>query len=76
MVKDILNMNKKTYILEDVTKISGLGSSILEFANENDLPTNNIKILGLPDKFIEQGTQEEIYKKYNLDTESIIKTIL
>lgn len=75
-VMKILNSNLPTYVLEDVTKLSGLGSSILEFAVEKNIPIKDFHILGLPDKFIEQGSVEEIYSLYNLDTESIIKTIL
>ena len=75
MIKKIFSSKLKTFVVEDVAKISGLGSSILEFACDHNLVID-LKILGLPDEFIEQGTQEEIYLKYNLDTESIINTIL
>jgi 1-deoxy-D-xylulose-5-phosphate synthase len=63
------------YVLEDVTKISGLGSSILEYMSETD-QIRSMKIFGLPDEFILQGTQEEIYRKYNLDCQSVVKEIL
>ncbi len=75
MLKDIVKTNLKTYVLEDVTKISGLGSSILEFLSDHDLEMD-VKILALPDEFIEHGSQKEIYKKYHLDEDSIIKRIL
>ncbi|MFW5794933.1 MAG: transketolase C-terminal domain-containing protein, partial [Bacillota bacterium] len=75
MLEKIISSNKKTYVLEDVTKISGLGSSILEYLAEEEKQLD-IKILGLPDEFIEQGSQAKIYKKYNLDEKSIINTIL
>ncbi len=76
IVTSILKSNLPTYVLEDVTYISGLGSAIFEFAQKNDLPVNHLKIFGLPDKFIEQGTREEIYQKYGLSTEQIIDKIL
>ncbi|MGD9762073.1 MAG: transketolase C-terminal domain-containing protein, partial [Candidatus Izemoplasmatales bacterium] len=63
------------YVLEDVTKISGLGSSILEYINHLH-KIKNVTIFGLPDEFILQGNQEEIYKQYHLDSESIVKEIL
>ncbi|MCF7923531.1 MAG: 1-deoxy-D-xylulose-5-phosphate synthase [Candidatus Izimaplasma sp.] len=75
MLDKIIKNNKSTYVLEDVTKISGLGSSILEYLSEQNKHLE-IKILGLPDEFIDHGSQEKLYKKYNLDEESIIKTIL
>jgi len=75
MLNKIVKTKLKTYVLEDVTKISGLGSSILEYLSDKDLSLD-IKIIGLPDEFIDHGTQEEIYKLYHLDEESIIKRIL
>lgn len=76
MVQKIIQSKLPTYILEDVTKISGLGSSILEYASEHGLNSSKINILGLPDQFIEQGTVEELYQKYGLDTDHFIQTIL
>jgi 1-deoxy-D-xylulose-5-phosphate synthase len=79
MVKKILDSNHPVIVLEDVTKISGLGSSILEFAADCNLFPQKMTILGLPDKFIEQGKQEEIFQKYGLDDLSILtflKTLL
>ncbi|MDT8336681.1 MAG: 1-deoxy-D-xylulose-5-phosphate synthase, partial [Candidatus Izemoplasmatales bacterium] len=71
LIKDSLPL----FVLEDVTKISGLSSSILEFMSDKGL-LKNIVTLGLPDEFILQGTQDEIYQLYHLDTESVIKRIL
>ncbi len=76
MVTKILNSNLKTFVLEDATIVSGLGGAIFEYAQANDLNTNNLKILGLPDEFIEHGSVQDIYKLYGLDTESIIKKIM
>ncbi len=75
-VTQILNSGLKTFVLEDVTIVGGLGSAIFEFAQAQDLPTNTLKILGLPDQFIEHGTVEEIWKQYGLDNETIRNTIL
>ena len=76
MVSKILKSSLPTYVLEDVTYISGLGSAIFEFAQKNDLPVSKLRIIGLPDEFIQQGSKEEIYEKYGLSTEQIINKIL
>jgi len=75
MVMKIIESKKPIYVLEDSIKIGGLGSAILEYASANEL-TTNLRILGLPDEFIEHGSIDQIQKQYNLDTESIIKTVL
>lgn len=76
MVESLSKSGLPTYVVEDTTKISGLGSAILEYLSEQKLDRNQIFILGLPDAFIEHGSIDDLYKTYGLDTESIIKTIL
>lgn len=66
--------NTKIITIEDNITRGGLGSTILEILHKYN-KKNEIKILGYPEKFIKQGTVNEIEKKYNLDTESIIKII-
>lgn len=56
--------------LEDGTKKGGFGSSIIEFASENNYKSN-IKTLGIPDKFIEHGTVDELQKICKIDVESL-----
>jgi 1-deoxy-D-xylulose-5-phosphate synthase len=75
MLDELLKSELDLYVLEDVTKISGLGSSILEYMSDKEY-LKKITIFGLPDEFILQGTQAEIYKLYGLDTETLIKRIM
>lgn len=71
MLKEIAFSNRPTFVLEDVSKVSGLGSQIFEYLQEKEYSTSQLYILGLPDKFIEHGTVEELYQKYGLDTLSL-----
>lgn len=75
MMDKIVDSKLPTYVLEDSAKISGLGSSILEYLSDSS-QNIKIKIYGLPDEFILQGSREEIYKKYGLDPETITKEIM
>ncbi|HOO44317.1 MAG TPA: transketolase C-terminal domain-containing protein, partial [Bacillota bacterium] len=75
MLEQIAKSSLETYVLEDSCIIGGLGSAINEYLQANDLP-NKIKIIGLPDEFIEHGSVEEIYQKYGLDTDSVIKKMI
>lgn len=56
--------------VEDGTIKGGLGSAILEFASEHNYQ-NTIKILGIPDDFIEHGNVNELQKLVGLDVESL-----
>ncbi len=56
--------------IEDGTIAGGFGSAISEFATKNNYK-NRITILGVPDKFIHQGTVEELHTIAKIDTASI-----
>jgi 1-deoxy-D-xylulose-5-phosphate synthase len=56
--------------IEDGIVNGGFGSAILEFASQNNY-TSNIKILGIPDEFIEQGTVAELQQYCKIDVKSL-----
>lgn len=70
----VFNNFKHIITVEDGTVIGGFGSAVVEFMNENNYSANIIK-LGVPDRFIEQGSQKELYKECGYDAESIYNTI-
>jgi len=63
---------KKVITVEDGTILGGLGSAVLEFFSDKGYATQVIR-LGIPDHFVEQGTQQELYKECGFDPESIYK---
>lgn len=66
---------KQVITVEDGTIMGGLGSAVLEFFSDKGYTTQVFR-LGIPDKFIEQGTQMELYKECGYDPESIYKLVL
>lgn len=60
--------------LEDGCLHGGFGSAILEWLNDNNFSTKVIR-LGIPDRFIEHGTQAELYRECGIDTEGIYNTV-
>ena len=61
----------KTIItIEDGVIKGGFGSAILEFSALNNY-SSNIKTLGIPDEFIEQGTIEELQQYCKIDVNSL-----
>ncbi|MEA3476885.1 MAG: 1-deoxy-D-xylulose-5-phosphate synthase [Bacteroidota bacterium] len=74
MLRDIFSKFDKILSVEDGSIIGGLGSAVLEFMADNNFHAT-VKRLGVPDRFIEQGTQEELYKECGYDKEGIKKTI-
>ncbi len=65
----------KTIItVEDGALKGGMGSAVLEFANENNYSVKLIS-LGIGDNFVEQGKPEELYHECGYDSDGIVKTI-
>ncbi len=56
--------------IEDGTRKGGFGSAITEFASENNYK-NTIKIVGIPDEFIEHGTIEQLQHFSKIDVKSL-----
>lgn len=67
---DVLRRFDKVFVMEENTIIGGLGAAILEFAAKNNISTN-IELIGLPDEFVEHGTQEELHRLLRIDPENI-----
>jgi 1-deoxy-D-xylulose-5-phosphate synthase len=56
--------------IEDGVVKGGFGTTIAEFASKNNC-TSKMKILGIPDEFIEQGTVEELQQYCKIDVKSL-----
>ena len=63
----------KIITIEDGCVQGGFGSAVLEFMAKNNYSAN-VKILGIPDKFVSHGTQKELYAECFYDEDAIIKT--
>lgn len=74
LLHTILSKFKYIITVEDGTIVGGLGSAVLEFAADNDYSLN-IKRLGIPDRFVEHGTQSELYRECEYDKAGIVKAI-
>ena len=61
--------------LEDGCINGGLGSAVVEYMAENGY-TPAVTVLGIPDKFIEHGTPDELYRVCGMDKESVLNAIL
>ncbi|MDR1791820.1 MAG: 1-deoxy-D-xylulose-5-phosphate synthase [Bacteroidales bacterium] len=60
--------------LENGCKIGGLGSAVSEFLLRNNLH-NSLKIIGIEDKFIEQGDVNQLQQECGLDVQNIVRCI-
>ncbi|NPV10551.1 MAG: 1-deoxy-D-xylulose-5-phosphate synthase [Ignavibacteria bacterium] len=70
LLLDIFKRFEKIFVLEENTIIGGLGSAVLEFAAKVDAK-NDIELVGLPDQFIDHGTQQELHAMLGIDPKGI-----
>ena len=70
LLHEIFNAYETIITIEDGTVKGGFGSGIIEFAADNNY-TTKIKILGVPDNFIEHGTVEELQQICKIDVKSL-----
>jgi 1-deoxy-D-xylulose-5-phosphate synthase len=71
MLAGIFSDFSKIITVEDGAIKGGFGSAVLEFMAENGFSAR-VKILGVPDKFIEHGSLEDLYNICGIDTNGII----
>jgi 1-deoxy-D-xylulose-5-phosphate synthase len=62
--------------VEENVVAGGFGSAVLELLADRDLFGVTVKRLGIPDIFMEHGTQDILRKKYGLDAAGILKSAL
>ncbi|GAB4328773.1 MAG: 1-deoxy-D-xylulose-5-phosphate synthase [Bacteroidales bacterium] len=60
--------------LEDGVLKGGLGSAVAEFKSDRNFGNKLIR-LGVPDRFIEQGSVEELHKECGIDTDGIVLAV-
>jgi 1-deoxy-D-xylulose-5-phosphate synthase len=70
LLHQIFEKHQTIIAIEDGVLKGGFGSSILEFASENNY-TNKIKILGVPDTYIEHGNIHKLQEEIGLDAKSL-----
>jgi len=65
---------KRIITVEDGVLKGGFGSAVIEFMCDN-LYSADVKRLGIPDYFVEQGSQQELYNECGYDKEGIERSI-
>ena len=72
-----LSLNHEVLITIEEGSIGGFGSHVMQMLTERGIFDKGLKMRSmiLPDKFLDQDTPEEMYKKAGLDCDSIIEKV-
>ncbi|MCK9617846.1 MAG: 1-deoxy-D-xylulose-5-phosphate synthase [Lentimicrobiaceae bacterium] len=74
LLHEVFQNFSKVITIEDGAIIGGLGSAVMEFAAGNHYSVP-VRRLGIPDRFIEQGTPEQLYHECGFDAEGIAEAV-
>jgi 1-deoxy-D-xylulose-5-phosphate synthase len=72
LILELSKTHQQLITIEDNAITGGAGSSVSELLHAHKINTP-LTLLGLPDSFTEQGSQEELYVLYGLDANAIIR---
>ena len=74
LLHDIFQKFDKVITIEDGCLQGGFGSAVVEFMIDNNYKSEVIR-LGIPDEFINHGTQQQLYTECYFDTKSIKESV-
>jgi 1-deoxy-D-xylulose-5-phosphate synthase len=74
LILELAQTHQQLITIEDNAVTGGAGSSVSELLHAHHVNTP-LTLLGLPDEFTEQGSQEELHTLYGLDADGIIQTM-
>jgi 1-deoxy-D-xylulose-5-phosphate synthase len=76
LIVDIARRIKHLVTVEENVLAGGFGSSVLALLQEAGIGDIQVKRIGIPDEFVEHGTQAILRAKYRLDAQGIIRDTL
>jgi len=72
MLHEVFQRYNKIITVEDGTIVGGVGSAVLEFMAAHQYQAQ-VRILGIPDRIVEHGSQKELHRECGYDAEAIAK---
>src|SRR3990172_3883782 len=74
LVADVASRIESIITIEDNVIQGGFGSAVLESLVEQGKGKNSVKLLGLPDSFVDHGTPKELHQLLELHPQGIAET--
>lgn len=74
MLHEVFSTYGKIIVVEDGVITGGCGSAVLEFAAAHSYKTSVVQ-MGIPDRFIEQGTVAELQENAGISVDKIFETL-
>lgn len=71
LLHEVFSKFNKIITVEDGCIMGGVGSAVIEFMADHQYSSQVVR-LGIPDDYIQHGTQAELYKECGFDAESMV----
>lgn len=75
LLQEVGSKFKTVITIEDGVKSGGMGTAVTEWFNDNGFAVRTVR-MGMPDRFVKQGSVAELYKECGMDSESIKNEII
>jgi 1-deoxy-D-xylulose-5-phosphate synthase len=75
LLHEVFQTYTKVLTVEDGTIVGGLGSAVAEFMVDHNYQGVELRRMGVPDRFVDHGTQMELFREVGLDMEHIRRTL-
>ena len=76
LITDLANRVKNIITVEENVLSGGFGERVVKLIEESGFGDVKVKNIGIPDEFVEQGTQAILRAKYGLDTRGIVRQVM
>ena len=76
LITSVASRIRNLVTIEENTLSGGFGSSVIELIQKSGLGNIQVKSLGIPDEFVEQGAQAVLRSQYSLDAKGIVQQVL
>ena len=74
LIDEIAANYRAIVTIEDGTKVGGFGSAVTEYIAEHH-PGVSVRIMGVPDRIVEHGSQKELYRETGIDAAAVARTV-
>lgn len=74
LLHEVFKKHDKVITVEDGCIQGGFGSAIIEFMADHNYKAQ-VRRLGIPDKYVEHGTQPELWRECEYDKQAIIESV-
>jgi 1-deoxy-D-xylulose-5-phosphate synthase len=72
LIRSVANKTGRIITVEENALQGGFGSAVLEMLYDNGMQNVKIKRLGIPDRYIEHGSQAQLRKDVGIDADGIV----